>query len=489
MAAGLATIMFALHAPHTPRLLSSSVRTASRAPAIALSSLTSSAVAGTVCLKGGKARLFKVSGHPIVYGGAVDNVKGSVQAGDVVDVVDVSGDLIGWGVYNPHSMYRVRLLATNEPTLLAHRDVGALLRERLLQASDLRRACGLPSESTSAYRLVNSEGDRLSGLTVDVFGETAVAVASALWLEQRREDVLAALSELPGVSEVVWRRSDGRLQQDGWEPPPKAPKPTEAEAEAPPALALSPEERAAAAAARRAEAEVEVTESGLKFVVAPALGQKSGFYCDQRDNRRWLAEACQGKRVLDLFCYSGGFAISAARGGAASCVGVDSSAFALELAARNAHLNGLDATCSFVQADVHKYLKPHAYASPPKRDGEGGGGAPPPMVDAGAYDVVICDPPKLAPSVKDLPRATRKYRQLNSGAMRAIAPSGGLLLTFTCSAAMTQSGGFLRMLQEAAQAEGRSLTVLRVSGAAPDHVVNPGCPETEYLTGIAAWVR
>eukprot|EP00966_Prymnesium_polylepis_P048498 1123002-Prymnesium_polylepis.1 len=418
---------------------------------------TATRASGRVRLAGGKARLFK-GGNPIVYGGAVGAVDGDPQPGAVVDVVDGAGGLIGWGVFNPHSMYRVRLLATDEESLLGHRDVTELLRHRLTAAVQLRAACGLPCESTTAYRLVNSEGDRISGLTVDMFGSTAVAVTSALWLEQRRDEVVAVLQSLPGVDEVVWRRSDGRLQQDGWEKA-KADDGQEHHAAAPPPPAPQ-------------VGNVEVYESGLRFLVSPALGQKSGFYCDQRDNRRLLAEVCAGKAVLDLFCYSGGFSISAGAAGAASCLGIDSSAGAIEMARRNAALNGLDGVCDFVQADVHKFVS-----------GRDDAGAP----DAAGYDVVICDPPKLAPSVKDLPRATRKYRTLNRGAMRAVK-RGGLLLSCSCSAAMTQGGGFIKVLQEAALAEGRSLTVLRVSGAAPDHVINPGCPESAYLTVVLAHV-
>ncbi len=411
----------------------------------------STAANGLVHLAGGKARLFK-AGNPIVYGGAVQRVDGKPLPGDVVDVVDGKGTLIGWGVFNPDSMYRVRLLATREPSLLAHRDVRALLRERLASASQLRAAAGLPSESTSAYRLVNSEGDRLSGLTVDVFGSTAVAVTSARWLELRSQMVVDEIAALDGIDEVVWRRSDARLKQDGWSAPP-------------------PQGEDGAAAAAPPPPSLEVLESGLKYRVSPHLGQKSGFYCDQRENRRQLAELCAGRRVLDLFCYSGGFAISAAARGASECVGVDSSSAALALARGNAELNGVGAACEFVQADVHKWL----------RDGVGDGARDP-------FDVVVCDPPKLAPSVKDLPRAKRKYKQLNANAVRALRP-GGLLLSCSCSAAMTQSGGFVQLLHEAAQAEGRRLTVLRVAGAAPDHVINPGYQESSYLTAVLAHVE
>ena len=460
-------IMFSLLLSSARALSTTAKASISVAAAARALSTTSTA---RVILQGGKTHLFKKQGSPIVYGGAIGKVEGEPEAGGVVDVVDGGGGLIGWGLFNPHSMYRVRLLATTERELLAHRDVGSVVRHRLAAAAQLRRACGLPSSETTAYRLVNSEGDRLSGLTVDVFGGTAVAVTSALWLEQRREEVMAALRELPDVDEVVWRRSDGRLQQDGWQS----------------------EKRAEDSEKRDHDAgseQVEIRESGLKFLVAPALGQKSGYYCDQRDNRRLLAEVCKDRTVLDLFCYSGGFSIAAAAAGASKCVGVDSSAYALDLAKQNAALNGLE--CEFLQADVHRFLKAskdgHAgqqqqqhKASSSAGKGDGGG-----LQEQ--YDVVVCDPPKLAPSVKDLSRATRKYRELNGGAMRATKP-GGLLLSCSCSAAMTQSGGFVRMLHEAAQAEGRTLTILRTSGAAPDHVIHPGAPEGAYLTAVLAHV-
>ena len=170
--------------------------------------------------------------------------------------------------------------------------------------------------------------------------------------------------------------------------------------------------------------------------------------------------------MLDLFCYSGGFSLCAAQAGAASCLGVDSSGAAVELATRNAELNGVGDTCSFTKADVMAFLQ----AAPPQSD------------------VVICDPPKLAPTIKDLPRAERRYRKLNGLAMRAVRP-GGLLLSCTCSGAMTQSGGFERMLQDAALAEGRALTLLRRSGAACDHTIHPSYPEGHYLTAVLAVVH
>ena len=369
----------------------------------------STATSSVVRLQAGKARLFKNAGHPLVFSGAVDKVLGDPEPGAIVDVVDGKDGLIGWGVFNPHSMYRVRLLATpEEPALIAHRDLRKLIRHRLEAALKLRAALSLPSPETTAYRLINSEGDRLSGLTVDVFGGTAVAVTSAMWLEQRSDMVVECLRALPGITEVVWRRSDGRLQQDGWEVPNARVEEAEEHQsladDSPTALASAPAHASAPAPAAPAPPPppppVLIYESGVKYLVAPVLGQKSGFYCDQRDNRRQLAELCRDKRVLDLFCYSGGFSLSAARAGARRCVGVDSSGLALDLARRNAALNGIETQCEFIQADVDKFLRA---VHLPGQEADVAGAR-----DAREVDVVICDPPKLAPSVKDLPRAIPK---------------------------------------------------------------------------------
>ena len=373
----------------------------------------STATSSVVRLQAGKARLFKNAGHPLVFSGAVDKVLGDPEPGAIVDVVDGKDGLVGWGVFNPHSMYRVRLLATpEEPALIAHRDLRKLISHRLEAALKLRAALSLPSPETTAYRLINSEGDRLSGLTVDVFGGTAVAVTSAMWLEQRSDMVVECLRALPGITEVVWRRSDGRLQQDGWEVPNAKVEEVEEHQsltdDSPTAHASAPSHASAPAPAAPPSPPpplpVLIYESGVKYLVAPVLGQKSGFYCDQRDNRRQLAELCRDKRVLDLFCYSGGFSLSAARAGARRCVGVDSSGLALDLARRNAALNGFEAQCEFIQADVDKFLRA-VHLPGGGQEGDVAGAS-----DAREVDVVICDPPKLAPSVKDLPRAIPKYR-------------------------------------------------------------------------------
>lgn len=230
-------------------------------------------------------------------------------------------------------------------------------------------------------------------------------------------------------------------------------------------------------------------------------GQKTGFYADQRDSRLLIRQAvaaqCQavtaqsdepltlpgapgdhsrtpsgsarrqhdGVRVLDLCCYTGGFALSAAAAGALVSVGVDSSASALALAVRNRERNGIsEHQCQFVKADIVEYMASSLAAKE-------------------QWDVVILDPPKLAPSRKALARALPRYRRLNVAAMRLLAP-GGLLMTCSCSGAVTQSGAFLPVLQEAAVAAQRRITVLRTAGPGIDHPLDPACPEGAYLTNV-----
>ena len=296
----------------------------------------------SVTIKRGKARLFR-DGNPLVYGGAVERTTGDVRRGDAVEVVDGAGNNIGWGFYNPDSMYRVRLL----PGPMQDDPMQAV-RSLIETACERRSALNLPNEATSAFRLINSEGDGLSGLTVDAYGAHLVCSISAAWAEQRRPEITAALEESYSTltnekPQIIWRPAVARLRSEGLE--------VEADDDAD-------------------NDAVEATESNLIYEV-DVWGQKTGFYCDQRDNRNFLAPLCTGKTVLDLYCYSGGFALSAAKHGASSCIGVDSSRRAVELATRNAERNALDSVCSFVASDVSAFLN----------------------ANTDEYDVVVCDPP------------------------------------------------------------------------------------------------
>jgi 23S rRNA (cytosine1962-C5)-methyltransferase len=217
------------------------------------------------------------------------------------------------------------------------------------------------------------------------------------------------------------------------------------------------------------------TENGVRYQTYPfGDGQKTGVYCDQRENRWNLAQLCHGKRVLDLCCYHGGFSLNAIlNGGASMCTGVDSSEDAVEACRRNAVLNGCEDRLKLVRSDISRFLQE--------------------TVDQEDYDVVILDPPKLAPSASGLDKARRKYHSFNRDAIKLISPQGGLLLTCTCSAAMTQKDGgqyFLAMVQGAAQAAGREVTLLRVSGAASCHTQSPvSWPAGAYLTAALFYVH
>mmetsp|Transcript_9389 Transcript_9389/g.23920 ORF Transcript_9389/g.23920 Transcript_9389/m.23920 type:complete len:481 (+) Transcript_9389:168-1610(+) len=393
-----------------------------------------------VVLKRGKSRLFR-DGQPIVYSGAVDRVVGrpTLQAGDCVLVGDGAENVIGWGVFNPNSMFRVRIMQLEweaERHSECHLDMEATVRTRLAGAAALRVAAGLPSPDTSVFRLCNSEGDRLSGLVVDVLGEVAVVASSAIWVERQKDTITECLTAMTGITSVVWRPNASMLAEEGLDMGSEAPPGEDAP-------------------------DVEVRELGVRFLAAPG-GQKTGFYADQRDNRAVLAEMCSGKRVLDLCCYSGGFGIRAALHGATHVTCVDSSEAALALGRRNAELNGVEV--EFIKADIKPFMQEAAAAGH-------------------AWDVIILDPPKLAPNRKSLNKATNKYKSLNSSAMRLTSP-GGLLLTCTCSGAMTQSGDFASVVHSAALAARRHVTVLREAGAGMDHPVSPQYPEGRYLTTL-----
>ncbi|KAL2897311.1 Ribosomal RNA large subunit methyltransferase I [Bienertia sinuspersici] len=418
----------------------------SSSPANTLQEIASASPQGVakVVLKKEKTQLFK-HGSPMVYSGAVDRIIGRPppKTGEVVLVADGAEKPIGWGLYNSVSMFCVRLMqleeeATRDPACALNME--RLLDYRINAATDLRRQMGLPSLSTNAYRLVNSEGDRLSGLIVDVFGDVAVVASSAAWVEKYKLEIEACINKVNGISHINWRSSIDILKEEGLDlihlkHTPATPLP-----------------------------QIEVKENGIRYAIS-IEGQKTGFYADQRENRQFISTIAEGKRVLDVCCYSGGFALNAARGGAVSVTGVDSSLPALELANKNIALNDLDSEMiSFLKQDAAEFMKNAA----DRND---------------MWDIVILDPPKLAPRKKVLQNASGMYRNLNALAMK-LTKKGGILMTCSCSGAMTQSGMLMRVIQGAATMAGRKVTILRQAGAACDHPIDPSYPEGAYLSNI-----
>jgi len=412
-----------------------------------------------VVLKGGKAKLF--SGDyksPIVYGGAIDCVIGkpAPQSGDLVVVQNGKRETIGFGFYNPCSMYRVRMLQTVDEMPEANVDklenrgtlddyVKHLILSRIKNARELRSMLlGKSAEDednmVTAYRMINSEGDRLSGLVVDVISNIAVVHSSAAWVEQWRDDIEQYIQQAAAdVDTIVWRRAEHMLKMEG--------------VELEESVGHGDEE----------ELSVVAREFGAKFHVSP-FGQKTGFYADQRDNRRFIRSMSRGKSVLDLCCYSGGFSIHAALGGATSVIGVDSSSSAIELAKKNSLLNNVESCVEFYKDDATKFMQEA-------------------LKQGRQWDIVILDPPKLAPSRTLLKKAMRKYVALNAAAMKLVTP-GGLLMTCSCSGAMNSSGEFTRVVQMASQRAQVSATIILKRGAGLDHCLDPGYPEGEYLTNF-----
>jgi 23S rRNA G2069 N7-methylase RlmK/C1962 C5-methylase RlmI len=415
--------------------------------------LAAAAAAGAplVVLKGGKSKLFdtarSLTPHPIIYPDAIDCVVASPPPPPGAAVLLADGDRtpFAWGAYNPDSLYRVRVLGdTAFSARLAPLDVRAALAARLADAVALRAALGLPSAETDVFRLVNSEGDRLSGLVVDALGTTLVVAACAAWVETHRADVEAALlAATPWATAIVWTRSAAVAAEEGFEGEAGEAVGDAAPAPHPPVL---------------------IKEGGLLYEAVPA-SQKTGFYADQRASRAFLRSLVRpGAAVLDLCCYSGGFALAAAAGGAGAVVGVDTSAPALALAERNAALNGFASVASFIKADAGAYAKEAAAR------GE-------------SFEIVVLDPPKLAPNARALPAALRKYASLNAAAMSTVKP-GGLLMTCSCSGAVTRGEALPGAVAAAAAAAHVRATLVRAAGAAPDHTLDPGYPEGRYLTNL-----
>jgi 23S rRNA G2069 N7-methylase RlmK/C1962 C5-methylase RlmI len=405
-------------------------------------------------LQAGKGALFK-GGNPIIYNGAIQEIRGNPIDGDDIYVVDHRGNVVGRGFFNSKSMYKVRLLARGYEKLL-DLPLETIILKRLQQAIDLRKSINLPSDSTNAFRLVNSEGDQLSGLIVDVYNNVATIQSSAMWVEKNSEIIRNSLKSSLQFSDdqIIWKRAEARLIQDGIDI---------IKAEANEADSMSVNSQASLTVVR---------ENDISFRIDVEGDQKTGFYCDQRDNRLMIRKLARGKRVLDAYCYTGGFTLNALLGGALSVVSVDSSAKAVSTLHHNLRLNNEERVNDVKTIEGDCIVAMQAMISEGKQ-----------------FDLVICDPPKLAPNRLQLEKAKPKYLQVNALAMQLVAPDGGLLLTCSCSAAMTQSGEFVKMLKDAAGIAKRRITIVNESGAAMDHTIAPGCPESKYLTAVLLFVQ
>jgi 23S rRNA (cytosine1962-C5)-methyltransferase len=375
------------------------------------------------------------AGHPWIFSGAINTVEGASSPGELARVVAADGNLIGIGYHNPNPRcsIAVRMLTRTETAIDAD-----FIRRRLEAALTLRQTL-IPSDTT-AFRLVNGEGDFLPGVVVDVYRHFVVCQCLTAGAERLKPQIVEGLVSLLSP-QGIYEKSEGNVRQDeglmnaagvlwGAEPPPL----------------------------------LEIQENGCRFLVDPRGGQKTGFFLDQRDNRALVSQVVRGKQVLNGFAYTGGFGIFAAKGEAKHVISVDSSDKALRLAQRNWNANLLPAEQgAFIPADMFAYL----------REAET------------HFDMIVLDPPPFARRRQDSSAALKGYKEINLQALKHLQ-TGGDLFTFSCSQHVTTSD-FLQAVLFAAADSGREVQILKHLGAAIDHPTNIAHNEGSYLKGL--WLR
>ena len=369
------------------------------------------------------------SNHPWIFQKMVEKPVAKPRPGAIVDVVDNAGLWVARGFYNGHSRIAIRVL-TEDPDEAVD---AAFFARRIAAAVELRRGLLRLDEHTDAWRVVHSEGDGLSGLVVDRYGDLLVVEFFSAGAFRHREWIYAALRVQFPVSRFYSFAEEHVQKQESFDfRSPEAPAPS------------------------------VITEFGLKFRASPGSGHKTGFFADQRDNREFLARFCEGKRVLDVCCNSGGFAIYAkARGGAAEVTGIDLDEEILQVAEKNARLN--DAKVRFVQADLFPWLREAA-------------------IRGEQWDVVVLDPAKLTRDREQVMTALKKYNEMNKLAMSVVKP-GGVLLTCSCTGLVSEEE-FLDMIRRAAYFAGRTVQILKVAGAGGDHPFLAHVKESRYLKAV-----
>jgi len=385
-----------------------------------------------VVLKAGREKPVR-NAHPWIFSGAVARIEGQPQDGDTIDVVDAAGAFLARGLLNRHSQIVVRLF-----TWEADEDLTTdLLTQRIAQART-RRARD-PSSDTTAWRVVFSESDGLPGLVVDRYGEVLVVQIGTLGLQQRKEMVIAALDAALAPAAIIERADAETHAREG-------------------IVSTSGILRG------DVPSSVTITEHGLCFEVDLVRGQKTGFYLDQRENRRRVAAFCKGARVLNCFAYTGGFAVYAAAMGAAQIINVDTASDALRVAEANIALNGFARPQDeYVTGDVFRVLREY------RERGE-------------RFDVIVLDPPKFAHNADQVRRATRGYKDINLIALQLLRPNG-ILATFSCSGAIS-ADLFQKVVFGASADAKRPAQIIERLTQAPDHPVLLSFPESEYLKGL-----
>jgi len=389
----------------------------------------------TLLLHPGKERsLFKR--HPWIFDGSVARLDGHARSGDTVIVADSRGKPLARAAYSPHSKIRARVWSFEPETPIDH-----AFFKRCVAAAVARRAALPELAGQPGLRLIHAESDGLPGVIADRYDDTVVVQLTSAGAEKWRGALVDALRQATGCA-LVYERSDSEVRGlEGLEPV------------------------TGWLVGETTASEIIIEEHGVKMAVDIVAGHKTGFYLDQRDNRHLLAKLSHGKRVLNCFCYTGGFSLQALAGGATSVLSIDSSQPALDRAAANLALNPhLDAArAEWRSANVFDELRALKAAGQ-------------------TFDLIVLDPPKFAPSAAHAERASRAYKDINLLGFRLLAP-GGLLMTYSCSGGIGVEL-FQKIVAGAACDSGRTARIVRRLQGAADHPVDLAFPEGEYLKGL-----
>jgi 23S rRNA (cytosine1962-C5)-methyltransferase len=371
-------------------------------------------------------------GHPWIYSNEVrmDTAAKAFAPGTLVTMRRADDSALGVAMFNPHSLVAARLL---------DRDAGRAIGRRFF-ARRLERALRLRERlfELPYYRIVHAEADGLPGLVVDRFAGVLVVQFNTAGIARFEQLVLESLDALLAPEAIVLRNDAPARALEG----------------------LEPETRVATGTVG---GPIVVRENGVEFLADPLAGQKTGWFYDQRDNRRFVAALARDARILDLYCFNGGFSVQVARAGAAVVLGIDRSAPALELAAEAAAHNGVAETCSFRRGEA--FAEAARLAAAGER-----------------FNIVIADPPAFAKSRKDVPAALRGYRKLARLAASATA-TGGMLFLACCSHNIAEAE-FVEAVRRGLGDAGRGARILRIAGADADHPIHPALPETAYLKAM-----
>ncbi len=367
--------------------------------------------------------------HPWIFKSQLLKTDPAIKPGNIISVTDAKGGFIGRGYYNPKSEIVIRLL-----TFIDEPIDSAFFHKRIAQAVDKRKNL---SAVTNAYRAVFSEADSLPGLIVDIYNDTVVFQALTLGIDKFKSEITDAIDDILKPKYIYekssspFRRLEDLKEITGWW-------------------------------GDEGKGLVEIFEGKAKFLVDIVNGHKTGFYLDQRKSRMALESIAKGRKVLDLFCYTGGFSVSAAVYGAKSVLGADIKEDWLLLARENARLNGIGEKTEFIKGGSFEILKNINNS-------------------AEKFDIIILDPPSFLKSRESIVAATKGYKELNALAMKALS-DGGVLATFSCSHNMPNEL-FSKMIDEAAARAGKKFTIIKRCHQAQDHPIVRSIPETEYLKG------